>query len=140
MLYFGGLSKIRTPSLPIYFLVILLKVCLQVLFEDGQRDEMVWCQLIASLREPPKALVAAREARRAKNERRRARAKEEETSHAILKAKHARHDLKVRKRLEMARAAPEDNQELLDKVREKKRAKRARKKEERRLADALDSV
>jgi hypothetical protein len=104
----------------------------QVEFQDGQQDEMVWVQLIAFLREPARSAEKENEARRAKNHRLRERAREEPETAVRLKAKRARYLVNRKERLQRAREEPTENEEVLEKEREKKRAKRARKRERKR--------
>lgn len=101
---------------------------LQVVFEDGEVDEMVWVQLWGYLHKPKKNHGESREVRRAKNTRRRERAQEDDQKMAQMKAKRARYDDRRKRKVEEARKAPSKNLELLERINEKNKAKRARKK------------
>lgn len=106
---------------------------MQIVFEDGETDEMVWVQLINYLHKPRKSLQDARAARIAKNKRRLDRAQQDEAKLAHLRAKRARYGQHKKAKVELARKMPSENKELLEKVIEKNKAKRARKKERNRL-------
>lgn len=94
---------------------------------------MVWVQLMAFLREPARSAEKENEARRAKNQRLRERARGGHEKTAVrLKAKRARYLVNRKERLQRAREEPTENEEVLVKEREKKRAKRARKREHKR--------
>lgn len=106
---------------------------MQVVFEDGETDEMVWVQLINYLHKPRKSLEEARAARRAKNQRRRERAQDLEVQPPTQKAKRARYKEHNKVKIQLARKVPRENKELLEKVNERNKARRARKKERKRL-------
>lgn len=99
---------------------------------------MVWVQLQSYLHKHKKTPQEAQVARRAKNQRRLERAKEDEKTLAALKAKRARYEQRTKEKITLARTTPEENRELLEKVNEKNKAKRARKKERKRLAKKGD--